>query len=308
MDIPRHPDHNAVSSTVRNWFTESYPAMGFLRERRRFGVYGQSVYLDFMSGGVLLEALTRDEVPEFIEDARRYFDGGSVGISVDDPRRDAEIGPALVAAGFERGSAWSHLAHVGPIPAAPPVAGLTIEALAAGNLDEFSVAKLKGFANDEAEPSVERLAHEIVFHRVVMTGDERGLLARIEREPAAVLGYYEGTDRHVSILSTRLPFRGRGIARQLLRHQLLDAHARGCRSVVIGADQDDTPIQLYHRLGFTDEVYWNRGYHLPGIEGREIQLTVGVEVARWPGSPEYDHPAGRPSRRYRPRRRCRFSR
>jgi ribosomal protein S18 acetylase RimI-like enzyme len=261
MSTSRHPDHEAVAWTVRSWHIESDPAMGYLRERRRFGVYSRNVHLAFMNG-VTVQDLTRGQVPEFLEDVRRYFGGASVGIAVDDPRQDAEIGPALVAAGLERGPAFLHLAHVGVIPGAPPVAGMRIELLTFQNLEAFSVAKLKGFGGDEAEPSPERVADEVAFHRVEMAGAKRGLLARLEGEAAAILGYYEGGDRDISILTTRVPFRGRGIARQLLCHLLADAREQGCRSVVIGADPEDTPIQFYRRLGFTDEVYWTRGYRL----------------------------------------------
>jgi ribosomal protein S18 acetylase RimI-like enzyme len=259
----RHPDHDAVACAVRGWYTESYPTAGYIRERRRFGVYSRYIPAP-QDGGVIVEALTREQVAEFLEDARRHFGGAPVGISIDDRQQDAEIGPALVAAGVKRESAWSHLTHVGALPEAPLVAGLTIEPLVAGDVEAFSVAKLKGFANDEAEPSPQRLAEEVAYRHVQMADEGRGLLARVEGEPAAILAYYEGWDRDLCLLTTRVPFRRRGIARRLICHFLTDARAQGCRSVVVGANLDDTPIQLYRRMGFTDEVYWSRGYRLLG--------------------------------------------
>ena len=41
-----------------------------------------------------------------------------------------------------------------------------------------------------------------------------------------------------------------------------ERYARGCRSILINTDVNDTPIQLYRRLGFTDEIYWAQGYIL----------------------------------------------
>jgi ribosomal protein S18 acetylase RimI-like enzyme len=258
----RHPDHDTVAREVRSWYTESYPAMGYHRERRRFGIHGRNLHLPFMGGSVILEALMVAQIPEFLVDARDYFGGAEVEVSVDDRQRDAEIGAALVAAGLARERAWSALAHVGRIPEAPPVAGLTIEPLSAADVEAFSIAKLKGFAGDEAKPAPKRLAEEMAFRRNEMADVGRGLVARIDGEIAAVLGYYEGQDRDLSILTTRVPFRGRGIARQLLRHALADAGARGCRSVVIVADEDDSPIQFYRRAGFIDELCWRRTYRL----------------------------------------------
>jgi ribosomal protein S18 acetylase RimI-like enzyme len=90
------------------------------------------------------------------------------------------------------------------------------------------------------------------------------MLGRLEGEPAGIIGWYEGEDRHIFLLATRVPFRKRGIGRYLLCAALRDAYARGARSVIISADPDDTPVQLYRRLGFTDEVYWRDRYELHG--------------------------------------------
>jgi GNAT superfamily N-acetyltransferase len=236
--------------------------MGYRRERRRFGIYGRNLHLPFMAGSIILEALSGAQIPEFLADARDYSSGAEVEVSVDDRQRDDEIGAALAAAGLTRERAWSALAHGGRIPEAPPVAGLTIEPLSAADVEAFSIPKLKGFSSDEAEPAPERLAEEIAFRRNEMAGVGRGLLARMGEEIAAVLGYYEGQDWDLSILTTRVPFRGRGTARQLRRHALADAGALGCRSVVIVADEEDSPIQFYRRAGFIDELYWRRTYRL----------------------------------------------
>jgi GNAT superfamily N-acetyltransferase len=44
--------------------------------------------------------------------------------------------------------------------------------------------------------------------------------------------------------------RGRGIARALVHHAVTDARSRGARTVLIGALVDDTPKDLYRRMGF----------------------------------------------------------
>jgi len=88
----------------------------------------------------------------------------------------------------------------------------------------------------------------------------RFFIARVGDEPAASLGYYDGTDRLIFNLATRMPFRMRGIAKQLLCGVVANSYDQGCRSVVINTDPSDTPIQWYRRFGFTDEVYWRRNY------------------------------------------------
>jgi len=79
-------------------------------------------------------------------------------------------------------------------------------------------------------------------------------------EPAATIAWYDDPDVFIYNLATRVSYRGRGIARWLLCDLLTRSYARGCRSVILNADANDTPIQLYRRLGFTDEVYWRSQY------------------------------------------------
>jgi ribosomal protein S18 acetylase RimI-like enzyme len=97
-----------------------------------------------------------------------------------------------------------------------------------------------------------------------MGGQGRFLLARVAGEPASVVGFYEGEDRFVHHLATRVPFRRRGIASRLLKEVL--AGASGCRSTIISAAEKGRPVGLYRSLGFTDEVYWRREYkqHVQG--------------------------------------------
>ncbi|HET9017920.1 MAG TPA: GNAT family N-acetyltransferase, partial [Thermomicrobiaceae bacterium] len=155
------------------------------------------------------------------------------------------------------------LAHVGPLPATPEVRGLTIEPGGEANLVAYATVKLKGFADSEAEPSSEALAAELAVRRAELAGDGELLLARVDGEPVAILGAIAGPDWLVFQLATRLPFRGRGIARCLLGRLLEAARGRGAGAVLINADPADTPVDLYRRLGFTDEVYWRRTYVLP---------------------------------------------
>ncbi len=58
----------------------------------------------------------------------------------------------------------------------------------------------------------------------------------------------------IRILIKRLPFRHRGIAKQLVSHVTYDGYKRKYRSIIINADPEGTPINIWRRLGFRDEL------------------------------------------------------
>jgi GNAT superfamily N-acetyltransferase len=208
---------------------------------------------------VILKPVTAGRVEATLIALRKVC-GEAAIVDVDSEEMDVAIGDALVQAGLKRGDPGVGMAHVGPVPSARPVPGLTLEDVTADNVRQFSITKLMGFASSEDQPSEERIEHELVFRNAEMGGGWKGLLARLEREPVAICCFYEGTDRDVSLLATRAPFRKRGIATALLCNVLESARERECRSVVIGTNPHDTPIILYRSLGFTDEVGWRRPY------------------------------------------------
>ena len=228
-----------------------------------FGFYGRN---DSSSGScrIVVEALTPRDVPELLEDARQYFDAHqrplAIDIWLDDQGADSALGPDLVAAGCSRRGATVYLAHVGPRRPVPDRPDVTIEAVNADTLTEFATVRLKGFANSENQPSDEQIAREVAIRRAELNGSGRCLIARLGGEPAAILAYYEGRDRLIFLLATRVPMRKSGIARQLLLRTIADAYDSGCRCVIINTNPEDTPIQWYRREGFTDQVYWHRSY------------------------------------------------
>lgn len=59
--------------------------------------------------------------------------------------------------------------------------------------------------------------------------------------------------------------RGRGVARDLLRHAVAHARSHGAGPVVIGAEVDDTPKHLYARFGF-QPVAVTRSYVDPALQ------------------------------------------
>jgi ribosomal protein S18 acetylase RimI-like enzyme len=257
----RHPEHELLLGEVRAWFTSTYPELGYVVERRRFGFYRRNTENTELRL-IVVESMKPEDAPEFVADAREYFDQRDVEIWVEGRELDATLGPALVAAGCVKDLPNVSLAFVGRAPEPVPLAGVTVEAVTRETLRDYAVTKLKGFANSEAEPTSEQLDRELAIRKSEIAGIGRLLVARVGKEPASILGYYDGADRSIFNLATRIPFRNRGIAKYLLCRVIADSFDRGCRSVIIGTDPDDTPIQLYRRLGFTDEIYWRRGYWL----------------------------------------------
>jgi len=253
-----HPDHDAIAQTVRGWFTYSAPEMGYQREQRRFGVYGRHP-----SAGdeVMIRQLAPAEVPEFLADVRDYFGGASVRLYVEDRALDETLRPALTSqAGCVADERQGYLAHVGPPPSAPTPPQVTLEDVTPAMLETWVITKLQGFADSDERPAEDAIAAQMALRQQEMADVGRLRLARVADDPAAILGWYEDSDRFIYNLATRLPYRQRGVARYLLCDFLAESQRRGARSSLINADTAGTSINLYRRLGFTDEVYWRAKY------------------------------------------------
>ncbi len=238
--------------------------MGFYVEERRFGFYQRQK--DTGRVRATVRRLPADDVPRFLQDLREYSGEDEIRFHVDDRELDECIGPVLVESGCTPDMAEVFLAHTGEMPVPPSeVENLSVEAVNGDTIEEAVRAERKGFADSEAQPGGEELLRRLSLCRAEMGGQGRYLLARVAGEPASVLGFYEGEDRFVHHLATRVPFRRRGIASRLLSEVLAGARERGCRSTIINAAENGRPEGLYRSLGFTDEVfYWRReDRHVP---------------------------------------------
>jgi GNAT superfamily N-acetyltransferase len=255
----RHPEHDRIADAIRARYRTSAREIGYLVERRRFGFYTRSaIRPDFAR--IIVQGAAPGDVPALLADARAYFGAQPVDIWLEAEEADLLVGRALFEAGCGRGAADVYLAHVGAAPPVLAVPGVTVEPVTQATLAEFAVVKLKGFANSEREPVADAVTREAALRAAEMKGAGRFAIARIGKDAAAIIGYYAGEDWLVFNLTTRLPFRGRGIAAQLLHGALADARRERCRSVIINTDSDDTQIRWYQRIGFTDPVYWRRAY------------------------------------------------
>lgn len=257
----RHPQHDEVVETVREWYRRSYPEMGYLIDERPFGWYSNAGPAS--TGRVTLRDLPPDQVPALLTDVRSYYGSVPVTLYVDDRAAEAGLRPALESAGVAAGPSNCYLAYVGPPPETPALRDLTLEYATEASLREYAVTKLQGFANTDDEPAEQNVATETALRQAELADAGRFLIGRIAGAPAAIAGWYTAGVAHIFQLATRVPFRHRGIATALLRQVLCEELSKGAQTVVINADEYDRPIELYRRLGFTDEVYWRRPYRVP---------------------------------------------
>jgi ribosomal protein S18 acetylase RimI-like enzyme len=233
--------------------------MGFHVEKRRFGFYQRQVNTGRVRATV--RRLQTEDVPCFLQDLREYAGEQEITFHVDDRELDRRIGPVLLQSGCAPDVAEVFLAHTGSMPLLTcEIENLSVEAVNEGTIEEAMRTERKGFADSEAEPEAEELRRRLTLRRAEMGGQGRFLLARVAAEPASTLAFYEGEDRFVHHLATRVPFRSRGIARWLLSEVLAGARERGCRSTIISAAENGRPVDLYRSLDFTDEIYWRREY------------------------------------------------
>ena len=259
----RHPHHDAVAASIRAAYAQPHPEMGWAVEERAFGVYRRNVKAGTYPS-VLLRNVSPADVSALLDDVHQYFAGSPqpVRMMIEDREADAALGPALEAAGLRLDERTTFVAHVGAAPEAASVPGLSVESVADGGLIEYEDTRTRGFANTDDPISPRDLGWRVDLRRAEMAGGAHYWLARVDGEPASALSWYEGEDRYIFSLATRVPFRNRGIARHLLCRLLGESEREGTRSVVVNADEADTPIDLYRRLGFTDEVYWRATYEL----------------------------------------------
>jgi hypothetical protein len=255
----RHPAHDEIAAALRGWHTASVPEAGIVVVDTWYGCDRDAHGSD--PPRVLLTIDRVDEVQAALADAYESLRTPEIGVYVTDRGRTELLEEALLAAGCERVRATTHLTLVGELHARTGPDGLCMEAVESADLPEWAALKIKCFEDTEGEPTPEQLSRELTV-RSSDAALETLRLARLGDEVVGVLGYYAGDDQLVFNLGTRVPFRHRGIAQAMLACWAREGAAAGCRSLTINATDPGRPADLYRRLGFTDEVYWQQHYRL----------------------------------------------
>ena len=266
--MTNHPAHDALVQEVRSWYIQDYPALGKVVERRRFGYYSRIKQTNYNDVHIV-EPFDPAQASAFNADVNAFYGQRRVLIFTHSQAVDRQLSCALEQTGCTRGTAKLYLAHVntGVSPAAE-LGPAQIEQVTRSNLLDYTITKLKAFADSEEEPGQAAVEASMATRRADLNADGAFLIARVRDQAAAIIGWYEGADRYIFNLATRTPFRNQGIARQLLSRVIADTYAQGKRSLLIATDPADTPVQLYRRMGFLDEIYWMGTWILDGSSAR----------------------------------------
>jgi hypothetical protein len=254
----RHPEHDAVSSTVRSWYTASTPEIGMSVKPTSYGFLTDSDRAERKR--LVLTVESPKEVADALAAAAEYYGTSSFEVWVDERSRAERLTAALGLAGREPVQDTAVLALVGPVRADPGPNGLVVTDVAdPERLREWATVKIKGFADTEQLPGHQQLEAELA-DRTAEWPVCRYQLARLDGQAVAILGHYLGYDQMVFLLATRVPFRRHGIAQSMLTRWSQAADGQSNRSHLINCDDRGPAAALYRRLGFTDEVYWYRRY------------------------------------------------
>ena len=82
------------------------------------------------------------------------------------------------------------------------------------------------------------------------------LLVERAGAPAGIAAWYAGPDRFVFNLAVLPEERGRGVGAAVMARAIAGSE----RSTLVNTDEEDGPVDLYRRWGFTDEVYRRIAY------------------------------------------------
>lgn len=119
------------------------------------------------------------------------------------------------------------------------------------------------------DPERLRAVERITNAELGLSGDVGEQVLRVRARAAAAIGargfvvtgpdgtdaahatvYGDGPIAEIEDVATRVPYRGRGLARDVIAACVADARARGAGLVFLTADADDWPQHLYARMGF----------------------------------------------------------
>ncbi|MEV6521263.1 GNAT family N-acetyltransferase [Longispora sp. NPDC051575] len=173
-------------------------------------------------------------------------------VHVADPDLAARVGPAFVDAGYEH-SATVVMRHTGAAPDRPADPTVVVDVVDVAARTEAARREWRGEKPDAPDDVIEQLAGR---GAATVRGADRVLflVARAPDGEVACRGdlYLDPATGVAQIedLMTLPAHTGRGYARALLADGLSRAGAAGCDLVLLVAEEDDWPRELYARLGY----------------------------------------------------------
>lgn len=201
-----------------------------------------------------VSAATPAEIELVLERSATLFEGfGHLCFHLD-PFTPAAFESRLCLEGYEE-DATLQMVLMGELRAEPPRIEIR---RARSDADWEAVRELTGLDHDEQArlqgraPYAKELAEAMTS---VRRAKQPALRFWLAREDGVDCGFFSSLpgDNGVGMvedLFTHPDFRRRGIATALVARAVADARERGAGQLLIGARPDDTPKQLYARLGF----------------------------------------------------------
>ena len=170
-------------------------------------------------------------------------------IQLDDDREAERIASDLKGFGYEADRSTLMALHREPDRA--PDLG-SVEEISFEDAREFLTAVYRRDLETPGDGLAERFADFRAEVQHAMNG--RFFAQRVDGEVAGLCELYllDGIAQ-VEHVDTLEPYRGRGIARNVVLHAVHVARAAGAGMILIDADRDDWPVGLYRRFGF-DEI------------------------------------------------------
>lgn len=244
----------ALRAVVRRWTTERDPA-GHRFEAGRYGYYRAAPH------PVVSLRAQLSEPAAAVAEARARFAGRAVTLWLEAGARERHLRPGLVAAGAVPDFEAVYLGYAGELPETPAVPGLAVRPGGADQLEALVVTKRKAFMATEWAPREDLMREELRRRQADFAGNGRFFLAWLDDEPVGLISWFrDGRDYFINLLGTRVPYRGRGIARNLVREMLRTALAEGAQSILVVPEP--AVARIYAGLGFCLAVESRRSYRL----------------------------------------------
>ncbi len=228
---------------------ESFELLGatFLRSRSSPDIYDAN----HVAGA---RPATPAQIEEFLAAAEREYEAAMHRRFDVDYRTPPEFVARLVLEGYEREDGLLSVLEgglLGPPPDDYDIRPLDTKADWEAYW-ELMIKDWREHVRQQKRKVKDEIAQQMLKVKRLKQPPVQYFMACVKDKPVAYFNSWAGIDGvgQVEDLFTLPKFRKRGIARALIHHCVADARAKGAGPVIIAADPNDTPKQIYAAMGF----------------------------------------------------------
>lgn len=247
----QHPPHDEIESTVGSWYRE--PAAEFTVELPELGWCRQpSSTTPSATPNVTVCEVPLARLGAALAEAGDWLGTNDFRLVLDDRDLLRRSRAGVERPGWERRGVTIYLCHLRAAP--PDSEDVVLRQVGRDDAEmaEWVRRRSQAFANaDWVRPAAADLAIEIRQRRLQEADGAEMFLVDRAGAPAGILAWYDGPDRFVCNLAVLPDQRGHGVGAALMARAIAGAE----RSVLVSTHEEDGPVDLYRRWGFTDEVY-----------------------------------------------------